>query len=141
MEAVRGGRQRAPRFNLLLLATFAAVALVLAAVGIYSVISYGVTRRTHEIGIRMALGADRRGVTRMVVRQGLLVALAGAAAGLLGALALTGWMGSLLYGVGATDPLTFGTVCAVLMLVAVLASWLPARRASRIDPMSALRSE
>ena len=105
---------------------------MLAAVGIYSVISYGVTRRTHEIGIRMALGADRRGVTRMVVGQGMLVALAGAGAGLLGALALTGWMSSLLYGVGATDPLTFGVVSAVLMAVAVLASWLPARRASRI---------
>jgi len=141
MAAVVDRATARSRFDLLLLTTFAAVALVLAAVGIYSVISYGVTRRTHEIGIRMALGADRRGVTRMVVRQGLLVALAGGVAGLLGAFALTGWMGSLLYGVGATDPLTFGTVSGVLLIVAVLASWLPARRASRIDPMTALRSE
>jgi putative ABC transport system permease protein len=129
------------RFNLFLLASFAGVALALAAVGIYSVISYGVSRRTHEIGIRMALGAGRAELLRMVVGQGLIVALAGAAAGLLGALVLTRWIGSLLYGVGATDPLTFIVVSAVLIGVAVLASWLPARRASRIDPMAALRSE
>ena len=129
------------RFNLLLLGSFAGVALALAAVGIYSVISYGVSRRTHEIGIRMALGASRVELLRMVVRQGMVVALAGAGAGLLGALALTGWIGSLLYGVAATDPLTFGVVSGVLILVAVLASYLPARRASKIDPLTALRSE
>jgi putative ABC transport system permease protein len=129
------------RFNLLLLGSFAGVALALAAVGIYSVISYGVSRRTHEIGIRMALGASRVELLRMVVRQGMVVALAGAGAGLLGALALTGWIGSLLYGVAATDPLTFGVVSGLLILVAVLASYLPARRASKIDPLTALRSE
>jgi putative ABC transport system permease protein len=129
------------RFNLLLLGSFAGVALALAAVGIYSVISYGVSRRTHEIGIRMALGASRVELLSMVVRQGMVVALAGAGAGLLGALALTGWIGSLLYGVAATDPLTFGVVSGLLILVAVLASYLPARRASKIDPLTALRSE
>jgi len=129
------------RFDLLLLATFAGVALVLAAVGIYGVISYGVSRRTHEIGIRMALGASRRELLGMVVGQGLSLALVGAAVGLVGAFALTGWMRSLLYGVRATDPLTFAAVSAVLIIVAIFASWLPARRASRIDPMVALRND
>lgn len=129
------------RFNLLLLATFAGVALVLAAVGIYGVISYGVSRRAHELGIRMALGASRQELQRMVVGQGLVLAVAGAAVGVAGALALTRWMSALLYGVTATDPATFITVCAGLLAVAALASWLPARRASRSDPMVVLRSE
>jgi predicted permease len=141
MDEVVKSATAGTRFNLLLLGSFAGVALALAAVGIYSVISYGVSRRTHEIGIRMALGASRVELLSMVVRQGMVVALAGAGAGLLGALALTGWIGSLLYGVAATDPLTFGVVSGVLILVAVLASYLPARRASKIDPLTALRSE
>jgi putative ABC transport system permease protein len=141
MDEVVKSATAGTRFNLLLLGSFAGVALALAAVGIYSVISYGVSRRTHEIGIRMALGASRVELLSMVVRQGMVVALAGAGAGLLGALALTGWIGSLLYGVAATDPLTFGVVSGLLILVAVLASYLPARRASKIDPLTALRSE
>jgi putative ABC transport system permease protein len=141
MDAVVALATQSTRFNLLLLASFAGVALTLAAVGIYSVISYGVSRRTHEIGIRMALGASRAELRGMVVRQGMIVALAGAGAGLLGALALTGAIRSMLYGVGATDPLTFVSVSAVLILVALCASYLPARRATRIDPLTALRSE
>jgi putative ABC transport system permease protein len=141
MDEVVALATQGTRFNLLLLASFAGVALVLAAVGVYSVISYGVTRRTHEIGIRMALGAGRGELRTMIVRQGLTVALAGAGAGLLGALALTGAIRSMLYGVGATDPLTFGSVSAVLILVALCASYLPARRATRIDPLVALRNE
>jgi putative ABC transport system permease protein len=141
MDAVVALATQSTRFNLLLLVSFAGVALTLAAVGIYSVISYGVSRRTHEIGIRMALGASRAELRGMVVRQGMIVALAGAGAGLLGALALTGAIRSMLYGVGATDPLTFVSVSAVLILVALCASYLPARRATRIDPLTALRSE
>ncbi len=141
MDDVVSHANASARFNLLLLTTFAGVALALAAIGIYSVISYGVTRRTHEIGIRMALGAGRGELRAMIVRQGLGVALAGAGAGLLGALALTGAIRSMLYGVGATDPLTFVSVSAVLIFVALCASYLPARRATRIDPLTALRSE
>ncbi len=141
MDHVVARANAAARFNLLLLVTFAGVALALAAIGIYSVISYGVTRRTHEIGIRMALGAGQGELRGMIVRQGLTVALVGAGAGLLGALALTGAIGSMLYGVGATDPLTFGAVSAGLILVALGASYLPARRATRIDPLVALRNE
>jgi putative ABC transport system permease protein len=141
MDDVVGHATSGTRFNLLLLTTFAGVALALAAIGIYSVISYGVTRRTHEIGIRMALGAGQGELRGMIVRQGLTVALVGAGAGLLGALALTGAIGSMLYGVDATDPLTFGAVSAGLILVALGASYLPARRATRIDPLVALRNE
>lgn len=130
-----------PRFYMVLLGTFAALALVLAAVGIYGVISYLVTQRTQEIGIRIALGATRERVLGMVVGQGIGMALAGAALGVAGALALTRGMSSLLYGVSATDPATFAGVAAVLVLVAVLASYLPARRAARIEPQLALRGE
>ncbi len=141
MDDVVARANAGARFNLLLLVTFAGVALALAAIGIYSVISYGVTRRTHEIGIRMALGAGQGELRGMIVRQGLTVALVGAGAGLLGALALTGAIGSMLYGVGATDPLTFGAVSVGLIVVALCASYLPARRATRIDPLVALRNE
>ena len=130
-----------PRFYMVLLGTFAALALVLAAVGIYGVISYLVNQRTQEIGIRIALGATRERVLGMVVGQGIGMALAGAALGVAGALALTRGMSSLLYGVSATDPATFAGVAAVLVLVAVLASYLPARRAARIEPQLALRGE
>ena len=129
------------RFDLLLLVAFAGVALTLAAVGIYGVISYGVSQRTRELGVRMALGAGQGEVLAMVLRQGMALALIGTGLGVAAALALSGSMRSLLYGVGATDPATFAAVCVVLLLVAALASYLPARRASRVDPATALRAE
>ncbi len=130
-----------PRFYLLLLATFAAIALALAAVGIFGVMSYAVSRRTHEIGIRLALGAQASDVHRLVIGQGMATALSGAAAGLAAALLLTRLMGSLLYGVGTTDPATFVLVSLVLTAVALLASWVPARRATRIHPLEAIRHD
>ena len=141
MEQVVTQANARPRFYLLLLAAFAFIALVLAAVGNYGVISYSVSRRTHEIGLRMALGAEERDVLRLVVRQGMRVALAGAAAGLLGALVLTRLMSTLLYGVRSTDPATFLAVTLVLAGVAAVASYIPARRAARIDPLVALRHD
>jgi len=130
-----------PRFQTMLLAVFAAVALLLAAVGIYGVMSYAIARRTHEIGIRLSLGATRADVLRMVLRQGMAQALAGSAAGVGGALFLSRLMSHMLYGVKPDDPLTFGTVAAVLGLAALAAICVPARRATRIDPMAALRQE
>jgi putative ABC transport system permease protein len=117
------------------------MALILAAVGIYGVIAYSAGQRTPEIGIRMALGACRADVLRLVVRQGLLLALLGASGGLIAASGLTRLMSSMLYGVGPTDLVTFAVVSLVLAGVAVLASYIPARRAARVDPMVALRYE
>jgi putative ABC transport system permease protein len=139
-ELVSGSIAR-PRFSMFVVGLFASIALALAAVGIYGVMAGLVNQRESEIGIRMALGAGQGELRGMIVRQGLTVALVGAGAGLLGALALTGAIGSMLYGVGATDPLTFGAVSAGLILVALGASYLPARRATRIDPLVALRNE
>ncbi|HUI40391.1 MAG TPA: ABC transporter permease [Terriglobia bacterium] len=130
-----------PRFHTLLLSVFSAAALVLAAIGIYGVMSYAVAARAHEIGIRMALGARRSEVLRMVLARSLRIAGAGLAAGLLAAFAVTRLMASLLYGVRADDPATFGGVALLLTVVSMLASYLPAWRATRVDPMVALRHE
>ncbi|HLK68491.1 MAG TPA: ABC transporter permease [Bryobacteraceae bacterium] len=129
------------RFNAVLLAVFASVAFVMAALGIYGVVSYDVTERTHEIGLRLALGADRKDVLRLVVGQGARLAAFGIAAGLSGAIALTRLMVTMLYGVKATDAYTFAAISLLLGLVALLACYLPARRALAFDPVIALRHE
>jgi putative ABC transport system permease protein len=141
MTHVVGQATAQPRFNAMLLASFAAVALCIAAVGIYGVMSYVVSRRTREIGIRMALGARDTQIVGLVVRQGVMVAVAGALAGLAGALLLRSVMASLLYGIGPADPLTFTLVPLVLTAVAATASWVPARRALAMNPVAALRDE
>jgi putative ABC transport system permease protein len=130
-----------PRFNLLLFVLFAALAVVLAAIGIYGVVSYSVARRTHEIGIRMALGATRRPVLRLLVGQGMSLTLVGLGLGLACAFALTRFLASLLYGVTPTDPATLALVCVLLAAVSLVASYIPARRATKVDPMEALRYE
>jgi len=129
------------RVTLVLLGLFSGLALLLAAIGIYGVISYSVAQRTQEIGIRVALGAQRSSLMSMILKQGLRTALLGIGIGLVAALGLTQLMKSLLFGIGATDPLTFISVAATLLFVALAASYLPARRAMRVDPLVALKYE
>jgi putative ABC transport system permease protein len=138
---VLGASVAQDRFRTLLMASFGAIALLLAAVGIFGVMSYTASRRTHEIGIRMALGAQKRDVLWMVVQHGLRLALIGAGIGIGGALVLTRFLAGLLYGIKPTDPLTFITVSLILIAVALVACYIPARRAAKVDPMVALRYE
>ena len=144
LNEIASDSMSAQRFPMILLGTFAALALLLASIGVYGVISYSVTQRTHEIGIRLTLGAEKRTVFRMVIAKGLRLAAAGLAIGALAALILARVLSSfshLLYGVGAGDPLTFVAVSLLLMIVVITACYIPARRAARVDPMTALRYE
>ena len=130
-----------PRFQALLLGLFAILALTLVVTGVYGVVSYSVSQRTHEIGVRMALGAQAKDVLRMVLRQGMMPAVVGVGFGALAAFLSTRLMRSLLFGVSENDPLTFLSIGLLLLMVAFLACWLPARSAAKVDPMVALRSE
>jgi putative ABC transport system permease protein len=141
LDEYLGDSVAARRFMMLLLGAFAAVALVLAAVGIAGVVANGVAQRTREIGVRMALGARGQDVLRMVMRQGVVMAATGMLAGLAGAFALTRVMRSLLYGTSPTDPVTFALVTAALAIVALIATFVPALRATRVDPIVALRAD
>jgi putative ABC transport system permease protein len=141
MEDILADSVTEPRLESLLLGLFGGLGLVLATVGIYGVTSYSVTLRTHEIGIRMALGAKQDDVLKMVIQQGMKLAFVGVAVGVVASLALTRLIASLLYGVKPTDPLTFALVSIGLAAVAFLASYIPARRATKVDPMVALRNE
>jgi ABC-type antimicrobial peptide transport system permease subunit len=141
MNEVIADSLAARRFSMILLGSFALLAVVLASVGIYGVLAYLVGQRTHEIGIRMALGAGRYDVLRLVLGQGAKMTLLGVVLGLAAALGLTRLMSDMLYGVSATDPLTFTAVAVLLIIVALVACYIPARRATKVDPMVALRYE
>jgi putative ABC transport system permease protein len=141
MNQIVSGSLERRRFLLMLLGTFAALALLLSVVGIYGVIAYSVGQRTHEFGIRMALGAQRHQLLLMVLSQSVWTLAVGLTIGVAGALTVTRLMGSLLFGIGPADPLTLSLMAAILLVVALIASYLPARRAAEVDPMVALRDE
>jgi putative ABC transport system permease protein len=141
MDTIAAESVAQPRFRTLLLALFGIAALLLASVGIYGVMSYAVTQRTQEIGIRMALGAQVSDVRKLVIGNGMSLALIGVAIGLAGSYGLTRLMASLLFGISATDALTFAAISAVLVIVALGACYIPARRATKVDPLVALRYE
>jgi putative ABC transport system permease protein len=141
MEAFVSEAVARPRFNLVLLGLFGGLALLLSAAGIYGVMAYGVAQRKNELGLRLALGAQPHDVMNLILRQGLQLISVGLVLGLVSALALTRLMKSLLFGVSATDPLTFAMIALLLTFVALLACWIPARRATKVDPMVALRCE
>ena len=141
MEDVIAGSVAPRRFNMLLLGIFAGLALLLAAVGIYGVLSYAVVQRKHEIGIRMALGARASDVLKMILKQGMGLTFAGVGIGLVAAFGLTRLMKGLLYTVSASDPLTLSSAIVLLCVVALLACYVPARRATRLDPMKILRHD
>jgi putative ABC transport system permease protein len=141
LEQYLGNAVSQPRFSALLFGLFALLALMLGAVGLYGVVAYSVAQRTHEIGIRLALGATRGAVLRLVMRQGMSLTLLGVALGLLASYELTRLLKSLLYGVAPTDPLTFAAIALLLTFVALLACWIPARRATKVDPLVSLKYE
>ena len=141
MDQVLAATISRERFQMLLLTLFATLALVLACVGLYGVISYAVVQRTHEIGVRMALGAQPRDVLSLVIRQGMVLTLAGLVLGVLGGLAVTRVMTDLLFGVTPRDAVTFMSVGGLLLVVSFLACYVPARRATKVDPLIALRYE
>jgi putative ABC transport system permease protein len=130
-----------PHLRAIILAAFAGLALLLAAIGLYAVLSQSIAQRTQEFGVRMAVGAERSDLLKLVIREGMVLTLAGLAAGLMITLSLTGLLSSLLYGVKPADPLTLAGVSLLLVLVTLCAAYIPARRASRVDPMVALRYE
>jgi putative ABC transport system permease protein len=141
MRQLLGASIAQRRFNMILLTAFAVIALLLAASGLFGVMAYSVAQRTHEIGLRLALGAQPRDVLKLVVGNGMALALLGVAAGLVGAFTLTRLMSSLLFGVTPTDAATFALVSVGLLGVALLACYIPARRATRVDPLAALRQD
>ena len=141
MEQVLADSIAPHQFTAILLGAFAALAALLAAIGLYGLLSYGVAQRRHEIGVRMALGASGTGVVRLVVRRAIMLVGVGTAVGLFGSLAVTRVLASLLFEVRPTDPVAFASAAGMLMVVALLASYLPARRATRVDPLVALRAD
>ena len=141
MEDVIAGSVANRKFTMILLTAFAAIAATLAAIGLFGVMSYSVVQRAREIGVRMALGAARMDIFTLIVREGMLLTAIGLGLGVVGAIAMTRWIAGLLFGISATDLPTFCLVSAFLGLIAFLACWWPARRASRVNPIIALRSE